>query len=108
MAYSKHKDMSIFVLDPQGEFAKDCKGQGYNGTFKLPLKDLLQKNGKEVLVYSIKDLVLDTYDILMEILMQSSFFDKLTITHPSKKEIAINEIIEKCKSKFILNKLNLF
>ncbi|HEY8419126.1 MAG TPA: ATP-binding protein [Clostridia bacterium] len=106
LAYSRNRNMAIFVIDPQGEFAKDCKGQTISNSFYLPLKELLKKNGKQVLVYNINDLVLDDKNLFKEILMQSKFFEKLTITHPAKKEIAINEILDKCnKSKIELKKL---
>lgn len=106
LAYSRHKDMSIFILDPQGEFAKDCQGQTGHTGFKLPVKEQLEKNGKEVLVYSVKDLVLDRWELLQEILSQSKMFDQLTISFPANKEKAISSIIEKChKAKLTLGNL---
>ena len=106
LAYSRHKDMSIFVLDPQGEFAKDCQGQTGHTGFKLPVKEQLEKNGKDVLVYSVKDLVLDRWELFEEILSQSELFDKLTIVRPENRDKAISSIIEKCqKSKIVIGSL---
>lgn len=97
LAYSRHQNMSIFVLDPQGEFAKDCRGQTGHTGFKLPVKEQLENNGKEVLVFSVRDLVLDRWDVFEEILSQSELFNKLTIVRTENREKAISSIIEKCQ-----------
>jgi ABC-type dipeptide/oligopeptide/nickel transport system ATPase component len=99
LAYSRHSDMSIFVIDPQGEFAKDCSGQVGHTTFRLPVKEQLEKNGKNVLVYGIKDLVLDRWELFAEIIAQSKMFDKLTISHSGNKEKAVDSIVDKIRDK---------
>jgi hypothetical protein len=99
LAYSRHEDMSIFVLDPQGEFSKDCLGQQGHTKFDLKMKEALGKNGKIVTVYGVKDLVLDRWDLFKEILIQSDFFKQLTVSHPDNREKASDSIIEKFKSK---------
>lgn len=105
LAYSRHKNMSIFVLDPQGEFSKNCRGYNDEG-FSLPLKELLEKNQKEILVLGVQDLILDRWDLFQEILFQSRLFEQLTITYPQNKEKAISTIIEKCqKSKIRISQL---
>jgi len=101
LAYSRHKEMSIFVLDPQGEFAKDCRGQAGHTGFKLPVKTQLERNGKEVLVYGAKDLVLDRWELFEEIFSQSGFFKELTIVHPENKERALGRMIDYCKRRNI-------
>jgi dephospho-CoA kinase len=101
LAYSRHKSMSIFVIDPVGEFAKDCKGQTGHTGFNLPVKEQLKKFGKEVLVYSVKDLVLDRWELFQEIFSQSEFFDQLTIIRPENREKALGRIIDYCKRREI-------
>ena len=93
LAYSRHKAMSIFVLDPQGEFSKDCLGQKGHTKFDLDLKDHLIANGKNVCIYSVKNIVLDRWDLFEEILLQSEFFKQLTISHPENKEKASGSIV---------------
>lgn len=106
LAYSRHKDMSIFVIDPQGEFAKDCRGQTGQTGFNLPVKEQLEKSGKEVLVYSVKDLVLNRWELFEEILSQSELFEQLTIIRSENRDKAVNSIVEKCKkSKYKLENL---
>ena len=65
---------------------------------------------KDVLVYSVKDLVLDRWELFEEILSQSELFDKLfdklTIMRPENRDKAISSIIEKCqKSKIVIRSL---
>jgi hypothetical protein len=107
LAYSKHRDMSIFVLDPQGEFSKDCLGQTGHTKFNLNIKSQLEKQNKKVLVYSVKNLVLDRWELFREILSsQTNLFNMLTISHPNNKEKAIDCIIDKCeKDKITLDSL---
>ena len=106
LAYSRHKDMSIFVIDPAGEFAKDCRGQKGHTSFQLPVKEQLERNGKEVLVYSVKNLVLDRWDLFEEIFSNSGFFNELTIRNQDIKERALEKIVDYCqKKKFTLKQL---
>ena len=99
LGYSRHADMSIIVLDPQGEFAKDCRGQTDDTGFKLSVKDQLTKNGKDVLVYGVKDLVLDRWELFEEILLQSELFRQLTIIRTDNKEKATSSIRENLNKK---------
>lgn len=109
LAYSKHKDMSIFVLDPQGEFSKDCLGQTGHTKFNLNIKDHLKRQNKKVLVYSVKNLVLDRWDLFQEILtLQTDLFNLLTISHPNNKEKAIDRIIDKCRKDKNITLENLY
>jgi Cdc6-like AAA superfamily ATPase len=84
MGYAKHKPMSIFVLDPQGEFAKikdDSK-----------MREMLEKLGKELKVYNLHNLVLTGNDLFKKILTSSRFFDKLGIFHDDNKARAADQI----------------
>jgi hypothetical protein len=108
LAYSRHEDMSIFVLDLRGEFSKDCVGQQGHTKFDLKMKESLIKAGKEVIVHGVKDLVLDRWDLFREILFESDFFKQLTISHPGSKEKASDSIIEKCRSNKSITLVNLF
>lgn len=80
-AYMRFSELGILILDPQGEFSKDFKQQSDKENFQIPLYDIAIKNkGKnKVGVMSIKNLILDTWDLFEEILNESPFFEKLTI-----------------------------
>ena len=62
------------LIDPQGEFAKDIQGQP-TGEFQLPLANILEQQGKKTAVLSVRNLVLDTWELL----------SKYYMNHPSLK-----------------------
>lgn len=94
LGYARHPEMGIFVIDPQGEFSKDVSG-GPTGGFRLPLREVLEKLGRKLEVYGVKNLVLDTYALFEKILYESSFFEDLTIPRGENREIVARKLVEK-------------
>jgi energy-coupling factor transporter ATP-binding protein EcfA2 len=92
-AYSKHSQMGIFVLDPQGEFAKDFRE---NSALKTTLCD---KMGRTVQVYDLHNLVLTGDDLFKKILVNSGFLSSLGIYLETNKMQAANEIEAILKAK---------
>lgn len=73
-AYCKHPEMSIFILDPQGEFSKEFSPETKVGNF---LKNNLKRNIK---ILNLTNLVFDfDKDLLKDLLVASGFFKDLTI-----------------------------
>lgn len=103
--YARHKELGIFIIDPQGEFSKDLSGST-TGNFKLPLKAILEGLGRELLVCKVKDLVLDTFDLFEKILYESDFFQKLSMPEGENRRIASQELIEKLRGKVKLSELH--
>jgi len=95
LAYARSPDIGIFVIDPQGEFAKDARGDATPGTFNLNLRDILSQMEKPIIVTGIRDLILDTWDLFREVLYKSRFFQQLTIPPGENRNNAINEIMER-------------
>lgn len=92
-AYSKHPEMGIFVLDPQGEFSKDFKENS-------PLKTTLcNKMGRQVQVYNLHNLVLTGDDLFKKIIVNSDFLNRLGIYLEANKMQAANEIEAILKAK---------
>jgi DNA helicase HerA-like ATPase len=85
IAYARHPEMSIFVIDPQGEFSKSARGNTKGERFAINLYDVIKSLGKEVMVKSVKDLVLDRWSLFGEILYESSFFDKFSVSRDNKR-----------------------
>jgi hypothetical protein len=86
LAYARHKSMSIFVLDPQGEFSKDLRDA-------TPIKNTLEKTlSRKTMVYDLHTLVLTGFDLFKKILANSGFFEKLKIFHENNRERAANQI----------------
>lgn len=92
-AYSKHEQMGIFVLDPQGEFAKDFRE---NSTLK---STLCGKMSRSVQVYDLHNLVLTGDDLFKRILANSGFLSSLGIYLDTNKMQAANEIMAILKAK---------
>lgn len=88
LAYARYSDMAIFVIDPQGEFSRDVKGEFRNEGFPLDFYGILSKLGRGVIVKSIKELMLDRWDLFSEILYESAFFERLTIPKGENRKIA--------------------
>lgn len=95
LAYARYKDMAIFVIDPQGEFSKDAKGELREEGFPLNLGKVLSSLGKEVIVKSIKELILDRWDLFSEILYESPFFERLSIPKGENRRIVSELLAEK-------------
>jgi energy-coupling factor transporter ATP-binding protein EcfA2 len=88
LAYSRYSNMAIFVIDPQGEFAKDAKGEPRSDGFQLNLLEIISGLNKKVIVKSVRDLVLDRWELLGEILYESPFFERLSIPYGENRRIA--------------------
>jgi len=86
LGYAQHKEMSIFVLDPQGEFSRDAKGE-------TPIKKILtEKLNRNVEVYDLHNLVLTGGDLFKKILVNSGFFERLGIYHETNRMQAADQI----------------
>ena len=70
--YSKHRELTVFVLDPQGEFARDLRVND-------EIKDIYTKLGKKIEVYDVHNLVLTSWDLFRKILVNSGFLQRLGI-----------------------------
>lgn len=110
-AYAKHREMSLLILDPVGEFSKGLDNSPNplynNGEFNLNLKKIFQKLNKKFEVVSIKNIILDRWILFEMILSESKFFQKLTMRDPHK-QLAIEAIIQPMireKEKILLSRM---
>jgi hypothetical protein len=95
LAYARYPKMAILVIDPQGEFAKDVgKGQP-SGEFALPLGDVCKQKKKSPWVMTVRDLVLDRWELFEQILEESLFFARLTIPRGENRHAACGILSEK-------------
>jgi hypothetical protein len=86
MGYARHKKMSIFILDPQGQFSKE---------FKNPkIKENIEKNcGKKTEIISLFNLVLTGNETIRNVLIYSGFLKKFcNIKFPQNQEQAAMQI----------------
>jgi len=82
--YAVHPEMSIFVIDPQGQFYRDFAP----GT--EPRKLVAETFGREVLTLNARDIWLtdSNYRLFLEILSRTPFFSSLTIFMEENRERA--------------------
>lgn len=95
LAYARYSDMAIFVIDPQGEFSKDVRGELRAEGFPLNLASVLSQLNKEVVIKSVRELVLDRWDLFSEILYESPFFERLSIPKGENRRIASEILAER-------------
>ena len=99
-AYARYPQMALLVVDPQGEFAKDIRG-GASGEFKLPLGGVIKAFGKRTVTLSVRNLVLDTWALLEQILFESLFFERLTIPRGENRQLACEILGDKLQKASI-------
>ncbi len=101
LGYAKNKNMGIFIIDPQGEFSKDAKGNIQSTGFVLDFGNILKKQGRQLKIFGLNELVLDDWEIFSEILFESKFFEKLTIPKNENRKLASDVIKDKLVTRNI-------
>jgi len=96
LAYARYPKMGLLLIDPQGEFAKDARGE-YSGQFQLPVREVLQRQGKPVRVFGVRDLVLDRWELFAQILYESPFFEQLSVPKGENRQLATEALADRLK-----------
>ncbi len=94
LAYARYPKMALLVLDPQGEFAKDLRGEP-TGEFPLPMKKILNHLHKPARVLGVRDLVLEGWELFAQILYESPFFEQLSIPKGENREVACRTLVDR-------------
>lgn len=97
LAYARYPGMALLVIDPQGEFARDIRTTGGSGGFPLPLGVVADKLGKRPVVLTVRNLVLDRWELFEQILFESQFFERLTIPRGENRKLACGILADKLK-----------
>jgi hypothetical protein len=95
LAYARYPKMALLAIDPQGEFARDMKKGGTSGEFPLPVGDIARKLGKQPVVLTVRNLVLDRWELFEQILYESLFFERLTVPKGENRELACGVLADK-------------
>ncbi|MFN3739498.1 MAG: ATP-binding protein [Thermodesulfovibrionales bacterium] len=95
LAYARYPEMAIFVIDPQGEFSKDVRGELRAEGFPLNLSSILSQLEKEVIIISVRQLVLDRWDLFSELLYESPFFERLSMPKGDNRRMASEILAER-------------
>lgn len=102
LAYSRYPRMALLVIDPQGEFSRDIRKGVSSEEFALPLGIIARKLGKQPVVLTVRNLVLDRWELFEQILFESQFFERLTIPRGENRELAcgiLSDRLRKAKVK---------
>lgn len=94
LAYARYPKMALLVVDPQGEFAKEMSGR-FSGEFALPVGEVAINLGKRSHVLTVRNLVLDRWELFQQILEESLFFERLTIPRGENRQIACSVLAER-------------
>lgn len=101
-AYMRFAEMGILILDPQSEFSKD-----FTNEEKFPLKTIAKTLNKKTATLTIKNLVLDRWELFEQILNLSLFFEQLTVPSGDNRDLACRILTEKLqKAKINLKNLH--
>lgn len=93
LAYARHREMGLLVIDPQGEFTRSLAGDSDDG-FDLRMDSVCDRLNKEVVSVNVNQLVLDRWDLFKELLLASSLFrQRLPIGTSDVRERATDEVI---------------
>ena len=102
LAYARYPQMALLIIDPQGEFATDMKGRSAGGDFDLPVNNVAKNLGKQAIVMTVRNLVLDRWELFEQILFESQFFERLTMPKGENRELAcgiLSDRLRKAKVK---------
>ncbi len=99
LAYARYRKMGILVIDPQGEFSQEVVGTGVLGSFRLPVRSVLEGLGKTTNVFGVQNLVLDRWELFSQILFESTFFERLSVSKGNNREVAANILSDNLKKK---------
>lgn len=94
LAYSRYKNMGIFVLDPQGEFAISLKNKELEDMTYILNHRILEKLNKKREIYDLTTLKLDRWELFVELLQEYKFFFELGIKSGEYQETVADEILE--------------
>ena len=86
LSYAKNEDMSVILIDPQGEFSDEMRSP--SGTFKVILEQLT----KPYEVVDVSSIALSSIESLKRILYVSDFLEDLGVRKESNKENAADLI----------------
>ena len=101
LAYARHPELGILLVDPQGEFSLELSGSMI-GQQQLPVRQVLNDLGRPIQVYRVQDLQLDEWELFEELLVALRFTGYLGIPAVSadnsgKAAETIRNALEKSK-----------
>jgi DNA helicase HerA-like ATPase len=105
LAYARHPEMGILVIDPQGEFTHELRGHRV-GEQGLAVKETVERVGRPVRVFDISQIQLEEWELFEELLLARKFVsDVLTIRGFDHQRLAGNLLVDALQSHVKLAEL---
>src|SRR5690606_5760501 len=109
LAYSRHKQMGLFVLDPMGEFSMGLRNKPTKvnmGNVLCP--PVLHRLERPFEVYDLANLRLARWDIFEQLLVEFEFFSMLGVKWGSYQEDLAFYVTNDLRGKYNLKQLSSF
>lgn len=97
LAYARYPQMVLLVIDPQREFARDMRRGTPSGEFELPVGEIARRLDKQAVVLTVRNLVLDRWELFEQILFESRFFERLTVPKGENRELACGILVDRLR-----------
>lgn len=98
LAYARHQELGVLVIDPQGEFYNELNGTRI-GEQGLEVDAILRGIGRKIERYRIADIRLDEWELLKELLLDTGFFrQELSIGTSEIAEIAADRGVQRLRN----------
>lgn len=82
LAYARHPELGILIIDPQGEFSYELQGQRV-GEQGLAVDRVIRELNREIRRYSIMDIQLDEWELFEDLLVTMRFTEQMGIPQRS-------------------------
>ena len=105
LAYARHPEMAIYIIDPQAEFSMDLQEQIKESAFDLKLRNIITSFKKDIIVKSVNELVLQGWPLFTDVIRESNFFPKIGVKKAEEKSLASEDITRALKGKFKLTEV---
>lgn len=98
LGYCRHKNMGIFILDPQGEFSKDLRKRDR----AVEMGNILNQNSLSKLdrnhfVFDLSNILLDSWGLFFQLLTEYKFFFDLGIKYTNYQDSASDYLMDFCQ-----------
>ena len=98
LGYSRHKNMGIFILDPQGEFSRDLRrSELFTEMGNVLNQNTLSKVERGFKVYDLNSFILTDWDLFFQLLTEFGFFFHLGIKDSKYQSYAADYLIDFCR-----------
>jgi len=100
LAYARHTQMAIFIVDPQAEFSMDLSGETKQSQFDLKMRQVISSYKRQIVVRKVDELILTGWSLFTEVIRESNFFPKIGIKDPDEKQVAAEDITRALRDKY--------